>query len=393
VREGRESRKTNTLVAKLEQPAPEFFAAARARIAKEHRGYPAPLVIVDCVEAAVTLPFAKGVQRERELFEKLKGTTESKALRHLFFAERQVTKIPDVPEDTPVRDIKSAAVLGAGTMGGGIAMNFANAGIPVKVLELSQEALDKGLGVVKKNYAATVSKGRLSQEDMDKRVGLLKGVTSYDELKQADIRDRGRVRRHGGQEAGVREARTRPASRERSSPPTLRRCDVNEIAAMTSRPESVIGLHFFSPANVMRLLEVVRAAKTSKEVLATSMKLAKTIKKVGVVAGVCDGFIGNRMLHGYFREAGFLLEEGRAATTSGQGHRGFWFCHGTLPCERPGRTRCGLVYPQATGRYASAESALFQGGGSNLRVGRFGQKTGAGWYRYDAGNRAAIPDP
>src|SRR5215470_11924918 len=187
VREGREPRKTSAMTVKLEQPAAEFFAAARARIAKEYRGYPAPLVIVDCVEAAVTLPFSKGVQRERELFEKLRGSNESKALRHLFFAERQVSKIPDVPEETPTREIKSAALIGAGTMGGGIAMNFANAGIPVTVVETSQEALDKGLGIVRKNYAATVSKGRLTQDEMDKRLALFKGTLNYDAVKKADI--------------------------------------------------------------------------------------------------------------------------------------------------------------------------------------------------------------
>ena len=392
VREGRELRKTNTLVAKLEQPAPEFFAAARARIAKEYRGYPAPLVIVDCVEAAVTLPFAKGVQRERELFEKLKVTNESKALRHLFFAERQVTKIPDVPEDTPVRDIKSAAVLGAGTMGGGIAMNFANAGIPVKVLELSQEALDKGLGVVKKNYAATVSKGRLSQEDMDKRVGLLKGVTSYDELKDADI-----VIEAVFEDMGVKkqvfeklDKACKPGAILATNTSTL---DVNEIAAMTSRPESVIGLHFFSPANVMRLLEVVRAAKTSKEVLATSMKLAKTIKKVGVVAGVCDGFIGNRMLHGYFREAGFLLEEGALPQQVDKVIEDFGFAMGPFRVSDLAGLDVGWYIRKRQAATRPPHLRYSKVADQICELGRFGQKTGAGWYRYEAGNRAAIPDP
>ena len=392
VREGRELRKTNTLVAKLEQPAPEFFAAARTRIAKEYRGYPAPLVIVDCVEAAVTLPFAKGVQRERELFEKLKVTTESKALRHLFFAERQVTKIPDVPEDTPVRDIKSAAVLGAGTMGGGIAMNFANAGIPVKVLELSQEALDKGLGVVKKNYAATVSKGRLSQEDMDKRVGLLKGVTSYDELKDADI-----VIEAVFEDMAVKkqvfeklDKACKPGAILATNTSTL---DVNEIAAMTSRPESVIGLHFFSPANVMRLLEVVRAAKTSKEVLATSMKLAKTIKKVGVVAGVCDGFIGNRMLHGYFREAGFLLEEGALPQQVDKVIEDFGFAMGPFRVSDLAGLDVGWYIRKRQAATRPPNLRYSKVADQICELGRFGQKTGAGWYRYEAGNRAAIPDP
>jgi 3-hydroxyacyl-CoA dehydrogenase len=392
VREGRELRKTNTLVAKLEQPAPEYFAAARARIAKEYRGYPAPLVIVDCIEAAVTLPFTKGVQRERELFEKLKVTTESKALRHLFFAERQVTKIPDVPEDTPVRDIKSAAVLGAGTMGGGIAMNFANAGIPVKVLELSQEALDKGLGVVKKNYAATVSKGRLSQEDMDKRVGLLKGVTSYDELKDADI-----VIEAVFEDMAVKKQVFEKLDKACKSGAILATntstLDVNEIAAVTSRPESVIGLHFFSPANVMRLLEVVRAAKTSKEVLATSMKLAKTIKKVGVVAGVCDGFIGNRMLHGYFREAGFLLEEGALPQQVDKVIEDFGFAMGPFRVSDLAGLDVGWYIRKRQAATRPPNLRYSKVADQICELGRFGQKTGAGWYRYEAGNRAAIPDP
>ena len=392
VREGRELRKTNTLTAKLEQPAPGFFAAARDRIAKEYRGYPAPLAIVECVEAAVTLPFTKGVQRERELFEKLKATSESKALRHLFFAERQVTKIPDVPEDTPAREIKKAAVLGAGTMGGGIAMNFANAGIPVRVLEVSQEALDKGLGVVRKNYAATVSKGRLSQEDMDKRMALLKGVTSYDELKDADI-----VIEAVFEDMAVKkqvfeklDKVCKPGAILATNTSTL---DVNEIAAMTARPESVIGLHFFSPANVMRLLEVVRAANTSKETLATSMKLAKTIKKVGVVAGVCDGFIGNRMLHGYFREAGFLLEEGALPQQVDKVIEDFGFAMGPFRVSDLAGLDVGWYIRKRQAASRPAHLRYSKVADQVCELGRFGQKTGAGWYRYEAGNRTPIPDP
>jgi len=392
VREARELRKTNTLTAKLEQPAAAFFAAARERMAKEYRGYPAPLAIVDCVEAAVALPFAKGVQRERELFERLRASAESKALRHLFFAERQVSKIPDVPEDTPTRDIESAVVIGAGTMGGGIAMNFANVSIPVKILEVGQEALDKGLGVVRKNYAATVSKGRLSQEDMDKRVALLKGVTSYDDIKDADI-----VIEAVFEDMAVKkqvfeklDKTAKPGAILATNTSTL---DVNEIAAVTSRPESVVGLHFFSPANVMRLLEVVRAAKTSKETLATAMKLAKTIKKVGVVAGVCDGFIGNRMLHGYFREAGFLLEEGALPQQVDKVIEDFGFAMGPFRVgDLAGldvgwyiRKRQAATRPPHL-RYSKVADQICE-------LGRFGQKTGAGWYRYEAGNRAPIPDP
>jgi 3-hydroxyacyl-CoA dehydrogenase len=392
VREGREPRKTSMLTAKLDQPAQEFFAAARARIGKEYRGYPAPLVIVDCIEAAVTLPFAKGVQKERELFEKLRGTTESKALRHLFFAERQVSKIPDVPEETPTREIKTAALVGAGTMGGGIAMNFTNAGIPVKVLEVNQEALDKGLGVVRKNYAGTVSKGRLSQEDMDKRMALFKGVTSYDALKDADI-----VIEAVFEDMTVKkqvfeklDKVCKPGAILATNTSTL---DVNEIAAVTARPESVLGLHFFSPANVMKLLEVVRASKTSKETLATAMKLSKTIKKVGVVAGVCDGFIGNRMLHSYFREAGFLLEEGALPQQVDKVIEDFGFAMGPFRVSDLAGLDVGWYIRKRQAATRPAHLRYSKVADKICEMGRFGQKTGAGWYRYETGSRTPIPDP
>ncbi|HTO45796.1 MAG TPA: 3-hydroxyacyl-CoA dehydrogenase NAD-binding domain-containing protein [Burkholderiales bacterium] len=392
VREGREPRKTSAMTVKLEQPAAEFFAAARARIAKEYRGYPAPLVIVDCVEAAATLPFSKGVQRERELFEKLRGSNESKALRHLFFAERQVSKIPDVPEETPTREIKSAALVGAGTMGGGIAMNFANVGIPVKVLEVNQEVLDKGLGIVRKNYAATVSKGRLSQQDMDKRMALFQGVTSYDALKDVDI-----VIEAVFEDMAVKkqvfeklDKVCKPGAIMATNTSTL---DVNEIAAVTSRPESVLGLHFFSPANVMKLLEVVRASKTSKETLASAMKLAKTIRKVGVVAGVCDGFIGNRMLHSYFREAGFLLEEGALPQQVDKVIEDFGFAMGPFRVSDLAGLDVGWYIRKRQAATRPAHLRYSKVADQICEMGRYGQKTGAGWYRYEAGNRTPIPDP
>jgi len=392
VREGREIKRTNAGQAAVEGSVEEFFTTARARIAKDYRGYPAPLVISECVEAAVTMPFAKGVQRERELFEKLRASTESKSLRHLFFAERQVTKIPDVPEDQSTREIRSAAVIGAGTMGGGIAMNFANAGIPVKMLEMSQAALDKGLGVISKNYAATVAKGRLKQEDMDKRVGLLQGALDYDAVKDSDI-----VIEAVFEDMAVKkqvfeklDSVMKPGAILATNTSTL---DIDEIAAVTKRPEDVIGLHFFSPANVMKLLEVVRAAKTGKDVLATSMKLARTIKKVGVVAGVCDGFIGNRMLHSYFREAGFLLEEGALPQQVDKVIEDFGFAMGPFRVSDLAGLDVGWYIRKRQAATRPTHLRYSKVADQICEMGRFGQKTNAGWYRYEPGNRTPIPDP
>jgi 3-hydroxyacyl-CoA dehydrogenase len=392
LKENQGVRRASQLTAALDQPAEAFFAAARERIGKAWRGYPAPLAIVTCVEAAVSQPFAKGLAVERQQFEKLMKSDESRALRHLFFAERQVSKIPDVPEDTPTREIKSAALIGAGTMGGGIAMNFANAGIPVKMLELNREALDKGLGIVRKNYAATVAKGRLTQEAMDKRMGLFTGVTSYDDIKDVDI-----VIEAVFEDMPVKkqvfeklDKVCKPGAILATNTSTL---DVNEIAAATSRPQDVLGLHFFSPANVMKLLEVVRAKKTSKDVLATAMKLSKAIKKVGVVAGVCDGFIGNRMLHGYFREAGFLLEEGALPQQVDKVIEDFGFAMGPFRVGDLAGLDVGWYIRKRQAATRPAHLRYSKVADQVCELGRFGQKTGAGWYRYEAGSRNPIPDP
>ena len=386
------ARRASQLTAVLHQPAEAFFASARERIGKAWRGYPAPLAIVTCVEAAVSQPFAKGLAVERQQFEKLVKTDESRALRHLFFAERQVSKIPDVPEDTPTHEIKSAALIGAGTLGGGIAMNFANAGIPVKMLELNQAALDKGLAIVRKNYAATVAKGRLTQEAMDKRMGLFTGVTSYDDIKEVDI-----VIEAVFEDMPVKkqvfeilDKVCKPGAILATNTSTL---DVNEIAAITSRPQDVLGLHFFSPANVMKLLEVVRAKKTSKDVLASAMKLSKAIKKVGVVAGVCDGFIGNRMLHGYFREAGFLLEEGALPQQVDKVIEDFGFAMGPFRVGDLAGLDVGWYIRKRQAATRPAHLRYSKVADQVCELGRFGQKTGAGWYRYETGNRNPIPDP
>ncbi len=286
-----------------------FFADFRKSIARKTRGFPAPEKIIQCIEAAVEKPFDEGMEIEGAGIAELMAGTESQALRYMFFSEREVAKIPDVPKDTPQREIKTAAVLGAGTMGGGITMNFANAGIPVTVVEMTQEALDRGLGIIEKNYRNTQAKGRLTAEDVDTRMGLITGSLSYDDIADADIVveaifENMAIKKEVFEKLdGI----MKPGAILASNTSYL---DLDEIAAVTNRPEDVIGLHFFSPANVMRLLEIVRGAKTSKEVLATCMSMAKTIGKIGVVAGVCHGFIGNRMLSRYSTEANKMLLEG-----------------------------------------------------------------------------------
>ena len=368
-----------------------FFQFARNTVGAAAKNYPAPLKCVEAVAAAVGMTFDDGLKFERECFLLLVETTVSKALRHAFFAERAAAKIPDVPDDTPVRAIKSAAIIGAGTMGGGIAMNFANAGIPVTLVEMKQEALDRGLATVRKNYEASVKKGRLSPAKLDERMGLIKSTLSYDEIKDADI-----VIEAVFEDIGVKEqvfkkldAVMKPGAILASNTSTL---DVNRIAAFTKRPQDVIGTHFFSPANVMKLLEIVRAEKTGKDVLATTMRLAKAIKKTGVVSGVCDGFIGNRMLEEYIRQSLFLLDEG-ASPEQVDGALQTWglamgpFAMYDLAGNDIGwhiRKRRYIERPDMA--YSKIADAICE-------LGRFGQKTGAGWYKYEKGSRKPVPDP
>ena len=368
-----------------------FFQFARNTVGAVAKNYPAPLKCVEAVAAAVGMTFDDGLKFERECFLLLVETTVSKALRHAFFAERAAAKIPDVPDDTPVRAIKSAAIIGAGTMGGGIAMNFANAGIPVTLVEMKQEALERGLATVRKNYEGSVKKGRLSAAKLDERMGLIKSTLSYDEIKDADI-----VIEAVFEDIGVKEqvfkkldAVMKPGAILASNTSTL---DVNRIAAFTKRPQDVIGTHFFSPANVMKLLEIVRAEKTGKDVLATTMRLAKAIKKTGVVSGVCDGFIGNRMLEEYIRQSLFLLDEG-ASPEQVDGALQTWglamgpFAMYDLAGNDIGwhiRKRRYIERPDMA--YSKIADAICE-------LGRFGQKTGAGWYKYEKGSRKPVPDP
>ena len=369
--------------------ADAFLQFARNTVGAMSRNFPAPLKCVDAVANATKMRFDDAMKRELEIFMALMLTPECKALRHAFFAERAASKIPDVPADTPVREVKKLAVIGAGTMGGGIAMNFLNAGIPVVMLEMKQEALDRGVATIRKNYDAQVKKGKLKQDKLDARMALLTTTLNYADLKDADM-----VIEAVFEDMGVKEQvfKTldevmKPGAILASNTSTL---DVNQIAAFTRRPQDVIGTHFFSPANVMKLLEVVRGEKTAKDVLATVMQLGKKIRKTCVVSGVCDGFIGNRMIEQYSRQAGFLLEEGATPQQVDKAVEKFGFAMGPFRMGDLAGNDIGWYIrkrryqEQPDMRYSKTADLLCE-------MGRYGQKTGAGWYDYVPGKRDAIP--
>ncbi len=366
-----------------------YFQFARNMVKGMAKNLPAPAKCVDAVEAATKRKFADGMAYEREIFINLMWTPESRALRHIFFSERAASKIPDVPSDTPQRTVKTVGVIGAGTMGGGIAMNFLNAGIPVTILETKQEALDRGVATIKKNYEAQVKKGKLKEDKYQQRMALLKTTLSYDDLKDADLIIEAVFEEMGVKQAVFKQldAVAKPGAILASNTSTL---DVDQIAAFTQRPQEVVGMHFFSPANVMRLLEVVRGKETAKDVLATVMAIAKKIKKTAVVSGVCDGFIGNRMIERYSQQAGFLLDEGATPQQVDRAIEKFGFAMGPFRMgDLAGndigwaiRKRRAVERPDM--KYSRTADKLCE-------LGRFGQKTGAGWYDYQAGKRDAIP--
>ncbi len=372
--------------------APGFFEKAAKDAAARARGGYAPVRCVEAVKASVELPFDAGIKRERDLFEEAVASTESKALRHVFFAERQAAKIPDIAADTPTLPVRRVAILGAGTMGGGIAMVFANAGMSVVLVDREQSFVDKGLGIIQKNYAATVSKGKLAQGEMDARVARITGTTDWNGLADVDLVIEAVFEEMSLKREifGKLDKICRKDAILATNTSTL---DVNEIARSTSRPEQVIGLHFFSPANVMRLLEIVRGKETSKSVVATSLKLSKQIGKVGVLVGVCPGFVGNRMLHTYGREAQLLIQEGALPQQVDGIITKFGFAMG--PCATSDlagidvgwRIRKEQPKPPPGERYSGAV------GDRLAEMGRFGQKTSAGFYRYEPGSRTPIPDP
>ncbi|CAG9259171.1 Enoyl-CoA hydratase [Paraburkholderia unamae] len=375
---------------KIEHPNAEgFLQFSRNTVAAMSKHYPAPVKCVDAVAAGVKQGFDKGLAYERECFLELVQTPESHALRHAFFGERAASKIPDVPSSTPTRDIQKVAVIGAGTMGGGITMNFLNAGLPVTLLETKPEALDRGLATIRKNYEAQVKKGKLSAEKLEARMALIRPTLTYDDLKEADL-----IIEAVFEELGVKEQVfkrldevAKPGAILASNTSTL---DVDKIAAFTKRPQDVVGLHFFSPANVMKLLEVVRGKETGKDVLATVMQVAKKIRKTAVVSGVCDGFIGNRMVEQYIRQALNMLEEGALPAQVDRAIEKFGFAMGPFRMSDLAGNDIGWAIRKR--RYQEQPDMKYSKVADRLcETGRFGQKTGAGWYDYKAGERSALP--
>jgi len=376
----------------LREPNAEGFVQfARNTVGPMSKGYPAPMKCIDAVAAAVSKPFEEGLRFERALFIELLNTVESRALRHAFFAERAASRIPGLDENAPARPIERVAVIGAGTMGGGIAMSFANAGLAVTLVETRQDALDKGLATIKRNYEASVKRGRLDAKAVERNLGLLTPTLSLSDVASADL-----VIEAVFEDMDVKlgvfralDAQAKPGTILASNTSTL---DLDRIAAATRRPQDVVGTHFFSPANVMRLLEVVRGRKTGDDVLLSVMRVAKRIGKRPVVSGVCDGFIGNRMLEQYVRQALFLLEEGASPQQVDRALERFGFAMGPFRVSDLAGNDVGWAIRKR--RYVEKPNVAYSRIADRLcELGRFGQKSGLGWYRYEPGRRDALPDP
>ncbi len=368
-----------------------LFAAAREKACAKQRGMMAPFAAIDAVEAATRLPFDEGCEVEKKLFRECLFSDQSKALIHLFFGEREVAKIPDVPKDTPIIPINSAAVVGAGTMGGGIAMVFANAGIAVLLKDADQPALDRGLDTIRKNYHSSVKRGRVTQQFVDERLKLIQPTLTYDDFGKVDMVIEA-VFEGMALKKEVFAQLDRVCQKGAILASNTSTLNIDEIASATSRPEAVIGTHFFSPANVMRLLEIVRGKWTSKEVIATCMQLSKKLGKIGVLVGNCRGFVGNRMFHHYVREAVFLVEEGATPQAVDQALSDFGMALGPLATGDLAGLDVGWRIRKEY-RHLEKPGVRQPVVGDRLcELGRYGQKTGAGWYKYDE-NRRAIPDP
>ncbi|HLH20287.1 MAG TPA: 3-hydroxyacyl-CoA dehydrogenase NAD-binding domain-containing protein [Bryobacteraceae bacterium] len=388
---GKPAPKTRRCNKKLRDFDPGIFERARAQARKTRRGMQAPLAAIDAVEAATQMTFDEGCAREAEIFQERLHSTESRALIHVFFAERAVSKIPDVPPATPVMEIRRAAVIGAGTMGGGITMNYANAGIPVIVKESTQEALDRGMATIRRNYASSVKKGKLTQAAMDERLARITPQLTYEGFEDVDIIAEAVFENMALKKQVFAEIDriAKPGCILASNTSYL---NIDELASVTARPELVVGHHYFSPANVMRLIEIVRGRETSKPVLATSMALARRMKKIGVLAGNARGFIGNRMVTPYLREAQFLVEEGASVEDVNAALFEFGMAMGPLAMSDLAgldvgwRARREFKHLEKPGvRVPLVADRLAE-------MGRFGQKTGRGFSRYDE-NRNPSPDP
>ena len=377
---------------KIEHPNAEgFLGFDRTAVAAASANYPAPLKCLEAIEAAVKQPFDKGMQVEREAFALLVNTPESKALRHAFFGERAASKVADIGAEVKLREIASVGVIGAGTMGGGITMNFLNAGLPVTMLETRQDALDRGIATIRKNYENSAKKGKLTAEQVEQRMGLITPTLDYAALKDADLIIEAVFEEYAVKESVFTQldAVAKPGAILASNTSTL---DVDRIANFTGRRQDVLGMHFFSPANVMKLLEVVRGAATAKDVLATVMALSKKIGKTSVVSGVCDGFIGNRMIEQYSRQAGFLLDEGALPQQVDKAMEKFGMAMGPFRMGDLAGNDIGWAIRKR--RYVEKPEISYSKSADLLcELGRYGQKTGAGWYDYKPGDRTAYPSP
>ena len=384
-------RRTCDLNEKVRDVDPEIFEDWRNRISKKSRNMASPFECINTVEAATTMDFKAGLANEREVFVRLMNSNEGKSMRHMFFAERTVSKIPDIPKNTKTQEINKSAVIGSGTMGGGIAMNFANAGIPVVVVDVDQVALEKGLDTVRNNYARSVSRGSITQESMDKSLSLISSTTDYRDIGDVDL-----VIEAVFEDMALKknifknlDEICKPETILASNTSTL---DINEIGSVTKRPDKVCGTHFFSPANIMKLLENVRTEKSSKETIATIMKLAKSIRKTGVLVGVGDGFVGNRMLHISARIAEFMVEEGALPWQVDKVIFDFGFPMGPFAMnDLAGVDVRYLIRQEQKKLYGSRRQSVIID--RVYETGRYGQKTNAGWYKYAEGSRNGEPDP
>ena len=386
-------RKTSEMRINTEGYTNEFLAEARKTAAKKARGQNAPELVIEAISHAIKLPFEEGIIEERRIGDEALVSEEARALRHIFFAEREIGNIPGLSKNTAKHPLESVAILGSGTMGGGIAMNFANIGVPVTLVDISEESLEKGLGVVQKNYENTVKRGRLSEDKMATRMALISGTTNYQDIEDKDLVIEAVFENMDLKKKIFAEIDSicKPDAILATNTSTL---DVNEIARATRRPEKVVGLHFFSPANVMKLVEIVRGDRTSLEVLATSVDLAKRIRKTGVVAGVCFGFIGNRMMiEGFHREADQMLLEGATPEQIDRVMYEFGFPMGPWAMHDMAGVDIMHSILQDSGLKDANPAPYFNVLYQVAEMGRYGQKTGSGFYIYEEGNRKPIPDP